>query len=112
MAVVQRNCLILSLGWPKIYEFSLVKCKKFKTNPNQEGAHFESLDEGVLPVPLDPRYTKVGLKSISVQVCLEQRYMLCGSNHCYAFVHFITLQFPTDFQIQNDEAPQEPQTKR
>ena len=34
MAVVQRNCLILSLGWPKIYEFSLVKCKKFKTNPN------------------------------------------------------------------------------
>ena len=33
------------------------------------GAHFEGLDEGVLPVPLDPRYTQVGFKLVSVQVC-------------------------------------------
>ena len=37
MAAVQPNCLILSLGWPKIYEFSLVKCKRFKTNPTCQG---------------------------------------------------------------------------
>ena len=34
------------------------------------GAHFEALDEGVLLVPLDPRYTQVGFNLISVQVCL------------------------------------------
>ena len=33
------------------------------------GAHFEALDEGVLLVPLDPRYTQVGFNPISVQVC-------------------------------------------
>ena len=33
------------------------------------GAHFEALDEGVLLVPLDPRYTQVGFNLISVQVC-------------------------------------------
>ena len=32
------------------------------------GAHFEALDEGVLLVPLDPRYTQVGFNLISVQV--------------------------------------------
>ena len=32
------------------------------------GAHFEALDEGVLMAPLDPRYTQVGFKYISVQV--------------------------------------------
>ena len=34
------------------------------------GAHFEALDEGVLLVPLDPRYTQVGFNLISVQVCI------------------------------------------
>ena len=33
------------------------------------GAHFEAIDEGVLLVPLDPRYTQVGLNLVSVQVC-------------------------------------------
>ena len=36
----------------------------------QVGAHFEALDEVVLLVPLDPRYTQVGFNLISVQVCL------------------------------------------
>ena len=31
------------------------------------GAHFEALDEGVLLVPLDTRYTQVGFNLISVQ---------------------------------------------
>ena len=35
----------------------------------QVGAHFEALDEGVLLVPLDPRYTQVGFNLVSVQVC-------------------------------------------
>ena len=35
------------------------------------GAHFEALDEGVLLVPLDPRYTQVGFNLVSVQVCLK-----------------------------------------
>ena len=34
------------------------------------GAHFEALDEGVLLVPLDPRYTQVGFNLVSVQVWL------------------------------------------
>ena len=33
------------------------------------GANFEAPDEGVLLVPLDPRYTQVGFNLISVQVC-------------------------------------------
>ena len=33
------------------------------------GAHFEALDEGVLLVPLDPRYIQVGCNFFSVQVC-------------------------------------------
>ena len=33
------------------------------------GAHFEALDEGVLLVPLDPRYTKVDFNLVLVQVC-------------------------------------------
>ena len=33
------------------------------------GAHFEALDEGVLLVPLDPRYTQVGFNLVSVHVC-------------------------------------------
>ena len=32
------------------------------------GAHFEALDEDVLLVPLDPRYTHVGFNLVSVQV--------------------------------------------
>ena len=32
------------------------------------GAHFEALDESVLRVPLNHRYTKVGFNLISVQV--------------------------------------------
>ena len=36
------------------------------------GAHFEALDEGVLLVPLDHRYTQVGFNLISVQVCIIQ----------------------------------------
>ena len=35
------------------------------------GDHFEALDEGVLMVPLDPRYTQVGFNLLSVQVCAE-----------------------------------------
>ena len=35
----------------------------------QVGAHFEALDEGVLQVPLDSRYTQVELNLASVQVC-------------------------------------------
>ena len=38
----------------------------------QVGAHFEALDEGVLLVLLDSRYTQVGFNLISVQVCLFQ----------------------------------------
>ena len=34
----------------------------------QVGAHFEALDEGVLLVPFDPRYTQVGFNIASVQV--------------------------------------------
>ena len=33
------------------------------------GAHFEALDDGVLLVPLDPRYTQVGFNLVPVQVC-------------------------------------------
>ena len=33
------------------------------------GAHFEVLDEGVLLVPLDSRYTQVDSNLINVQVC-------------------------------------------
>ena len=33
------------------------------------GAHFEALDDGVLLVLLDPRYTQVGFNIVSVQVC-------------------------------------------
>ena len=32
------------------------------------GAYLEALDEGVLMVPLDPRYTQIGFNLISVQV--------------------------------------------
>ena len=32
----------------------------------QVGAHFEALDEGILLVPLDPRYTQVGFNLVSV----------------------------------------------
>ena len=35
------------------------------------GAHFEVLDEGVLLVPLDPRYTQVRFNLVSVQVCAD-----------------------------------------
>ena len=38
----------------------------------QVGAHFEALDEGVLLMLLNPRYTQVGFNLISVQVCDEQ----------------------------------------
>ena len=34
------------------------------------GTRFEALDEGDLLVPLDPRYTQVGLNLSSVQVCV------------------------------------------
>ena len=34
------------------------------------GAHFEALDEGVLLVPFDSRFTQVGFNVISVEVCL------------------------------------------
>ena len=33
------------------------------------GAHVKALDEGVLLVPLDPRYTQVEFNLVSVQVC-------------------------------------------
>ena len=32
------------------------------------GANFEALDEGVLMMPLDPRYTQVGFNLIFVEV--------------------------------------------
>ena len=44
------------------------------------GAHFEALDEGVLLVPLDPRYTQIGFNLISVQVC-------------YSITQLVTLSF-------------------
>ena len=34
-------------------------------------AHFKALDEGVLLVPLDSRYSQVGLILISVLVCQD-----------------------------------------
>ena len=34
------------------------------------GAHFEALDEGVLLVPFEPRYTQVGFNLVSVHVRL------------------------------------------
>ena len=40
-----------------------------KLETYQEWAHFEAPDEGVLLVPLDPRYIQVGFNLISVQVC-------------------------------------------
>ena len=36
-------------------------------------AHFEALDEGVLLVPLDPRYTQFGSNLTSVQVCMASK---------------------------------------
>ena len=46
------------------------------------GAHFEALDEGVLLVPLDPRYTQVGFNLVSVQVCKEyQRFSFLHEYH-------------------------------
>ena len=42
----------------------------------QVGAYFEALDEGVLLVPLDPRYTQVGFNLVSVQVCLPDGNIL------------------------------------
>ena len=43
------------------------------------GAHFEALDEGVLLVPLDPRYTQVGFNLSSVQVCGERPFVSFSS---------------------------------
>ena len=40
------------------------------------GTRFKALDEGVLLVPLDPRYTQVGFNLISVQVC--SAFLRCG----------------------------------
>ena len=37
------------------------------------GAHFEALDEGILLVNLDPRYTQVQLNIISIQVSDSDR---------------------------------------
>ena len=37
----------------------------------QVGSHFEALNEGVLLVPYDPKYTKVGFNLVSVQVCVD-----------------------------------------
>ena len=37
------------------------------------GENFEVLDEGVLVVPLDPRYTQIGFILICVQVCGDER---------------------------------------
>ena len=34
------------------------------------GAHFEVLEEGVLEVLLNPKYTQVGFNLVSVQVCM------------------------------------------
>ena len=46
-------------------------------------AHFEALDEGVLLVPLDPRYTQDGFNLVSVQECMvylvRRRSFLCLS---------------------------------
>ena len=64
------------------------------------GAHFEALDEGVLLVPLDSRYTQVGFNPTSVQVCsgsdrgfaaeeFEQKKVKRGHEICRHFsVHF------------------------
>ena len=40
------------------------------------GAHSEALDEGVLLVPLDPRYTQVGFDLTSVQVWLSDNVVM------------------------------------
>ena len=34
----------------------------------QVGAHFEVLDEGVLLVPIEPKYTQVEFNLVSIQV--------------------------------------------
>ena len=47
------------------------------------GAHFEALDEGILLVPLDPRYTQVGFNLIYDQVCIH--YRSCFDNPCFVF---------------------------
>ena len=47
------------------------------------GAHFEALDEGVLLVPLDPRYTQVGFNLISVQVCTVKPPFCVGKAYFY-----------------------------
>ena len=56
----------------------------------QVGAHFEALDEGALLVPLDPRYTQVGINLVSVQVwLLEDAVLSCPLQH-YPFRRFPT----------------------
>ena len=49
------------------------------------GAHFEALNEGVLLVPLDPRYTQVGFNIISVQVCSSRRSVFCAAKLLFNF---------------------------
>ena len=49
---------------------SLVRDFDANLETYQVGAHFEALDEDVLPVPLDLRYTQVGFNLVSVQVCV------------------------------------------
>ena len=44
----------------------------------QVGAHLKALDEGILLVPLDPRYNQVGFNLISVQVCSQIEPVRCG----------------------------------
>ena len=46
------------------------------------GAHFEALDEGVLLVLLDPRYTQAGFNLVSVQVWSIKEVPLCAQLTC------------------------------
>ena len=39
----------------------------------QVGTHFEALYEGVLLVPLDPRYAQVGFNLVSVHVWIRKQ---------------------------------------
>ena len=57
------------------------------------GAHLEALNEGVLLVPLDPRYTQVRFNLVSVQVCRTQ----CDSSSLY--IHISANNFLPDLLI-------------
>ena len=52
------------------------------------GAHFEDLDDGVLLVPLESRYTQFGFNLLFVQVCMSDTVVMSQLSR---FCHLIIL---------------------